>query len=242
MDVVGNGELALAGWLGGVDGVAEVLLSDLNLLAGELVVVIGVKVKIRNDVSKVLQDVLADIVARRVGRTHVCGVFADDVADGHLVLDHLVIDLSLGDGGKILVGPGVGSDLVTIGYHTLDDSLPLLIDSTLADVVTGDEEGGLEASSGELVENLISVDVRAIIVSDGNSSGLAAGVNTSTAVLNVALLGTSIVASAGSSRSLVGVATRTEVEQAIRSVAVFLSVSTVSLFIISIHQIQEILK
>lgn len=228
VNVVCNRKLALGGRVGSVDGVAEVVLSDLDPLTSELVVVIGVKIEVRNDISESLQDVLANSVARRVGRAHVGRVFANDVANGHLILDHLVVDLSLSDCGKILVGPGVGSDLVAVGDHTPDDSLPLLVDSTLADVVTGDEEGGLEASSGELVKNLVSVDVWAVVVGDGNGSSLATGVDTGTAVSDVALLRASIIASAGSSRGLVGVAARTKVEQAVRSIAVIPGVSTVS--------------
>lgn len=229
MDVVGNGKLALGSWVGAVNSIAEVVLSGLDLDGSELVVVIGIQVEVGDDVAKPLENILADAVARRVRRTHVGRVFADDVADSHLVLDHLVVDLSLGDLGEILVGPSVRSDLVTLGDHTLDDTAPLLINRTFADVDTGNEEGGLEASRSELVQNLVSVDVWAVIVSDGNGSWLAASVNTTTTVRNATLLRASIVASAGSSRGLVGITTGTEVEKTVRGVAVLLGVSTVSL-------------
>lgn len=101
---------------------------------------------------------------------------------------------------------------MTFVIHALDHGAPLLINSTLANVDTRDEECGLEAGGSELVENLVSVDVWAVVVGDGNGSGLQAAIDTGTAVLNAALLGTSIVASAGSSRSLVGITARTEVE------------------------------
>lgn len=229
MDIVSDSKLALGGRVGAVDSCAEVVLSNLDLFASELVVVIGVQVEVRNNIAERLQDILANSVARRVGRTHVGGVFADDVADSHLVLDHLVVDLSLGDGGKILVGPSVGCDLVALGDHALDNSVPLFVNSTLANVVTSNEEGGLESGSSKLVKDLVSVDVWAVIVGNGYSSGLAASVNTRTTIRNIALDGASIVASGGSSRSLVSITARAEVEQAIRGVAVIRSVSTISL-------------
>ena len=125
--------------------------------------------------------------------------------------------------------PGVGSDLVTLGFHALDDSGPLLIDSTLADVVTGDEEGSLESGSIELVKNLVSVDVWAIIVGDSNGAFLLARIDTGTTIRNTSLHGTSVVASGSSSRGLVGITARTVVEQAVGGGAVVGCGSAVSL-------------
>ena len=125
--------------------------------------------------------------------------------------------------------PGVGSDLVTLGFHALDDSGPLLIDSTLANVVTGDEEGSLESGSIELVKNLVSVDVWAIIVGDSNGAFLLARIDTGTTIRNTSLHRTSVVASRCSSRGLVGITARTVVEQAVGGRAVVGCGSTVSL-------------
>jgi hypothetical protein len=127
------------------------------------------------------------------------------------------------------MGPGVRCDLVTFSDHTLDDSTPLLVNSTLADVDTSDKESGLETSGVEFVQDLVSVDVWAVVVGDSNGSWLKAAVDAGTAVLNTAQLRASIIASAGTSRSLVGITTRSIIEEAIRSVAVLGSVSTVSL-------------
>lgn len=228
VDVVSDGKLALSGRVGGVDGIAEVVLSNLNLLAGELVVVIGIQIEVRDDVSELSKDILANSVARRIRRAHICRVFANNVADGHLILDHLVIDLSLSDLGEILVRPGVGSDLVTLCDHASDDSTPLLINGTLAKVNTSDEEGSFETGSSELIQDLVSVDVWTVIVSNGNGSWLATRVDASTAVVDIALLGTGIVTGGSSSRCLVGIAAGTKFEQAVRSIAVVRSVSTIS--------------
>ena len=212
VDVVTDSKLAVRSRVGGIDSITEVVLSILDLRRSEVVVVIGVQVEVRDYVAKFLQNVLTDIVARRIRRAHVGGIFSENVTDCHLVLDHLVVDLSLGDEGKVLVRPGMGSDLVTFGLHALDDSGPLLIDSTLADVVTGNEEGGLESGSVELVKNLVSVDVWAIIVGDGNGACLLASIDTATTIRNTSLHGTSVVASRSSNRGLVGITARTVVE------------------------------
>jgi hypothetical protein len=228
VNVVGNGELALGGRVGAVDSSAEVVFGGLDLDGSELVVVISVQVEVGDDVAKLLENALAGRVARRVRRTHVSRVFADDVADSHLVLDHLVVDLSLGDSREILVRPRVRSDLVTLSNHTPDDRGPGLVDGTLANVDASHEESSLETSCLELVQNLVSVDVRAVVIGNGNSSWLAASVDASTTVRNAAFLRTSIVASASSSRGLVGITSRAEVEKTVRSVAMLCSISTVS--------------
>jgi len=55
----------------------------------------------------------------------------------------------------------VGCDLVTFGNHTLDHVGPLrcAVDCALAEVDSRDEECGLEAICGELVEDAVGVDV-----------------------------------------------------------------------------------
>ena len=121
----------------------------------------GIQVKVADDVSQVLQHGLACRVAGRVRGTHVRRVFSDDVPDGHLVLDHLIIALSIGDNAKILVRPGVRCDLVALSDHALDNIRPLCgcVDGSFADINSGDEEGGLEPVFGKLVKNSVGVDV-----------------------------------------------------------------------------------
>jgi hypothetical protein len=90
-----------------VDSVLEFVLGVLNQLRSEVQVVRSVKVKVRYDVSKLSHNVLAICATGAVGRPHVSGVFAENVTDSHLVLDHLVVDLLPSNGGEILMGPGV---------------------------------------------------------------------------------------------------------------------------------------
>jgi hypothetical protein len=148
---------------------------------------------------------LTVVVAGRVRWAHVGRVFADDVANRHLVLDHLVVDLFLGDETKILMGPGVRSDLVAVVVHLPDDACPVLVNCTLADVVTSDEESGVASSCLELAHNIFGVDVWAIVVGDCYGSGVVANVDASSAVGNTSKLGAVIVAGACSSRCLIGV-------------------------------------
>jgi hypothetical protein len=186
-----------------VDSGLEFVFGVLNQLRGKVQVVRSVKVKVRYDVSKISHNVLAISATGAVGWPHVSGVFAENVTDSHLVLDHLVVDLLLGNGGEILMGPGVGSDLVTIVVHPLDDASPVLVDSSLSNVVTSKEEGGVPAPGLELLHDALCVDVRTIVVSDSDRAGVAACIDTSTTVGDASKLGTGVVTSACSTRSLV---------------------------------------
>jgi len=139
----------------------EVILRNLDVR--ELVVVICVQVKIRYNVAKVLHDSLAGCVAGRVRWPHIGRVFSNNVADCHLVPDHLVVSLSIGNDAEVLMRPCVACYLVAFGHHTLDHAGPAFgrVDSPLSIVDTSDEEGSLEAIFGKLIEDLVGVDVRA---------------------------------------------------------------------------------
>jgi len=230
MNIVANSKTGASGGTTGcgVKNPLEVILGDLDV--GELVVVIRVQVEVADDVSQVLQYSLAGGVARRVRRTHVCRVLSDNVADGHLVLDHLVVALRISDDAEILVGPCVGCDLVALGNHALDHVGPLrcAVNGALAKVDTSHEESSLKASSSELVEDAVGVNVWTVVVGDGDCSSLLAGIDTATSVCDIALLRTRVVACASSTRSFVGIASWAEVNQAVGSLAVIFRSSAVS--------------
>jgi hypothetical protein len=181
VDVVADSETVAGLWAAGgrVEDALEVVFGNLDVR--ELVVVIGVEVEVRNNISERLEHGLASCVAGRVGWAHVCGVLSKDVAEGHLVLDHLVVSLGVGDDAQVLVRPGVAGYLMAFGDHTTDDVRPLSggIDCTLADVDSCHEKGGLETVCGELIKYAISVDVWSVIVCDGDSAGSLASVNPS---------------------------------------------------------------
>jgi hypothetical protein len=150
VDIVGDGK-SIAVRASEINSFLEVVLGSLNLLLSELVVIIGVKVEGGDDVAEGLQVSLASrSIASRVRRTHVSGVFSDNVAERHLVLDHLVEALLGSDLIEVLVRPSVTGDLMTVCIHLGDDLPPVLIDSALADVVAGDEESCVSVASFEL--------------------------------------------------------------------------------------------
>lgn len=187
MDVVADDESVTVVWVSAVarvDAVLEVVLGDLDLLRSQVVVVVGVEIEVGNDVAKIRHDFLALSIAGRVRWAHVGRVFADDVPDGHFVLDHLVVNLLLGDEAKVLVGPSVRSDLMAVVVHLLDDTSPVLINGTLSDVVTGDEECGMGTTCFKLSHNVLGVDVWTIVVCNGDGSRVVADVDTTTAVRN----------------------------------------------------------
>src|SRR5690349_501176 len=88
---------------------------------------ISVQIEVGNDISKLGHNALAGSLTRRVWWTHVSRILSENVADGHLILDHLIIDLGLGDLAQILMRPSVAGDLMTLRIHTSDDICPVLI-------------------------------------------------------------------------------------------------------------------
>lgn len=102
---------------------------------------------------------------------------------------------------------------MTLSDHSADDICPTCgcVDSTLANIDSSNKECSLETVLRKLVKNPIGVDVWSVVVSDGDSSSLLASVNASSSVLDIALLRASIIASAGTTRRLVGVTTGAEV-------------------------------
>ena len=92
-----DGEEVGCAWLGQVgSGDVEGVLN----LGGERVqVVLGVEIKVDAVVAQCFHVGLAarGAVALRVWRAHVGGVFANDVGDCALVLDHLLHALVMGD-------------------------------------------------------------------------------------------------------------------------------------------------
>jgi len=230
VDIVSNSKAVSRLWATGslVKDALEVVLSDLDV--GELVVVISVEVEVADDIAECLEHVLAGGIARGVGWAHVCGVFSDDVTDGHLVLDHLVVSLSIRDGTQILVRPGVAGHLVAFGDHAANNIRPLCgrVNCALSKVDASNEKGGLEAILGELVEDPVGIDVWSIVVGDSDGPWLLANVDALSTVRDVAFLRAGVIARARASRSLVGVAGRTVIDETVRGSAMVLGGTAVS--------------
>jgi hypothetical protein len=108
--------------------------------------------------------------------THVGGEFADDVADCHFVLDHLGDTQLRGDIGETVMTEGVGSDLVTLSNHTLDQTWVGVgdINLSLAVVVASDEKGCGEVVRFQDIQKLLGVLVWSIVVGESDDAFLGA--------------------------------------------------------------------
>lgn len=145
-------------------------------------------------VTKVSQILLAARLgsAARVGRTHVGGDLANNVAESHLVLDHLVVAVLLGNGAQVQVSPGVRGNLVALGVHTLDDGDEFRsnVNLALVDVVSSNEKGSLGIVGSHDIQNVASENLLwAIVVGEGNGSWLGTAVDAIAAIVDVAELG-----------------------------------------------------
>lgn len=157
----------------------EPVLGILNQRGIVVHVVLGVDIVGDDVVAQRLHDVDATGFSRafQVGRTHVRREPAKDVAEGHFVVDHLgpldgVVDLV-----EIAVRPGVACNLVTCIMRSLQDGRPgerRVINVALSTVVASDEEGGFDYELVEKVEDLVGVNVRAVVKGQGNQSGSSA--------------------------------------------------------------------
>jgi len=164
VDVVLNLQEAVLCRVRPVDGVVPDVLAGLNRLCVVVEVASRVKVKVDDMISEGGQDVLAVLLADRIGGAHVGWEEAEDGVEGNLVPDHLVRVLRVGQLAGVLVRPRVASNLMSLRMHSLGLGVSLqfipgrsrvsyfdngrvdcrgVIDLALAVVVPCDEECGL---------------------------------------------------------------------------------------------------
>lgn len=171
-----------------------------------------------------------------IRRAHIGREFSNDVADGHFILDHLIVTLLLGYLVQILVRPCVTGDLMAFGDHTADNSRPwrgFVINGALSNIDTRDKEGGLHAICGKLIEDIVGVDVWAVVVGNGDGSWLNAIINTLPTIWYGSELGSRNFAGASSRRQFVGITSWSILELTIGGKAEFITLSTPSLHRIS---------
>jgi hypothetical protein len=102
----------------GIKTFLEIILGNLDLFRCKLVIVISIEVERGHNIAQSRHvGLTSSRFARGVWWAHISRVFADDVADGHFVLDHLVDTLLVGDLIEVLVGPSVTGNLVAVGMH-----------------------------------------------------------------------------------------------------------------------------
>jgi len=128
------------------------------------------------------------------------------------------------------MGPGVTCYLMLLGYHSLDNVAPCRcrVNGALSYVVAGDEESSFCVFCCQQCKQVISVDVRTIVVGDGNISWLDTAVDSFAAVFLISELGARSVASTSSKGNQVGVASRTVFKIAIRSLTVVYTFPAIS--------------
>lgn len=157
-------------------------------------------------VAEISHVSLALASTARVRGTHVCRDLANNVAERHLVLDHLGLAVLLGDYAQVQVSPCVGGKLVALRVHTLEniDKVGGDVDLALVDVVASDEEGSLCVVLLEKVQDVRCEGLLgAVIVCESDSTWLNTAVDSRTAICNVANLSAGNGRSVGASRCLV---------------------------------------
>jgi hypothetical protein len=150
-DIVLNGKIiSVSG-----DSGQSILDNSLGALNGSWALVdgvLGIKIEVDSVISKSLKigPAASSFSAVRKRRAHVGREVTEDVDKGLFVLLHLSKTHSLRDVAQIVVRPGVGSNLMALGNHTLDDGWvrSSRINLTLTVVVSGNEE----SSSGTIRE------------------------------------------------------------------------------------------
>ena len=157
----------------GGDVTLEPVLGVLDLAWVILVIVVSVDVEVDDMVTKVSHISLTLSSAAGERRAHVRGNDAENVAESHFVLVHLVETIALGDSTQIQVSPSVGGDVVArvVGTNDISAKLRSGVNFSFVDVVTGDEEGGLGIVGVKEIQDVgCEVLERAIIIGDGYSA------------------------------------------------------------------------
>ena len=164
---------------------AQQLLNDLpgleNRRGKEVDRILRVQVKVGSVVPQRLHVGVASrhIVALGIRRSHVGRILADHVGDGSFVLDHLLLPHVGRNAGQAVVRPGMRGDLMTFVDHALQQVGPgsCGVDATFPQVVSRDVEGGRESILFEEVQEFRGVNIRAIVIGQGDDVGLGAAVD-----------------------------------------------------------------
>jgi len=109
----------------------------------------------------------------------------------------------------------MAGNLMALGNHALDEGGVLYVNHALANVISGDEEGGNSAVGLEVIQHGIRVDIRAVIVGDGDVAFINTVVDTDAAIGDAAKQGSRIVGRIPAGGPLVAVAGRAVADLAI---------------------------
>lgn len=113
------------------------------------------------------------------------------------------------------MSPSMGCNLMSLVVCSLDGRSPRksgIVDLSLTVIVASNEESCLSIVLLQYVQDMLGVDVRAVIVSNGNGTSHCAIVDTSSTIQDVTKLGSRNGRSASARWDFVVVASRCEVE------------------------------
>jgi len=85
----------------------EVILGIHDELRGVIVIIVGVHVEVDDVIAQIGHRSRAGASARGVWGAHVCRELPNDVAEGRLVIVHLVSSIGFTECGEVWVGPTV---------------------------------------------------------------------------------------------------------------------------------------
>lgn len=158
-------------WLGEValEPVERVLKGTLRVL----LVIIGIDLKVDDVVAHILKELFTTRFngTARVRRSNVGWDLSDNVVEGALDIEDLVLASVRIDLGQILMRPCVGRNLMSLCIHPLNyvNEFLSLVNLSLGVVVAGDEEGGLSIVLLEKIEDMCSgVLHRSVIIGDSH--------------------------------------------------------------------------
>lgn len=175
MDIVSQNNVLVAARVGRYSGRVPVL-GVLDQLRTVVLVVLGVNVLVHNMVTESghLSETARSSVALEIWSTHVSRDPTKQVAESHLVVDHL----RCSDGAvyliEIAMGPGVAGNVVACSVHAPHHSWPWegrIVHVSLGPVVSSHEESGLDIFRVQKIQKVIGVGERAIIECEGNHTG-----------------------------------------------------------------------
>lgn len=120
VDVVLDVQVAAVARRAGQHGLVPKVHAELDLVGLRVEVALGVEIEVGDVVAQVGHLSLALGSADGVRRAHVGREETENVHEGNLVVDHLVLALGERHLIQVLVGPRVAGNLVTIGNHSLE--------------------------------------------------------------------------------------------------------------------------
>jgi len=168
-------------------------------------------------IAKIGHILLAARLRSAVGvrRSHIGREEAKNVAQCHFVAVHVLLPLGTCKVRQMGMSPSMGCNLMSLVVCSLDGRSPRksgIINLSFSVVVASDEESCLSIVLLQYVQDMLGIDVRAVIVSNGNGSSHCAIVDTSSTIQDVTKLGSRNGRSTGTRWDLVVVASRCEVE------------------------------